>query len=692
MAVGGFSERLAFLLELDPTNAVAGMRRVGEAADRELGKTDDRLNRLGGRMQAFGAGAVVAAGVAGRALFGFAQAFEEAEAESRKLDLALANAPQLAGATRDAFEDLADQLQDTTTAEGDAVIGLEGMLGTLGRTQDQILELTPLIVDLATRYGLSFEQAGRLVNNAVEGNTTRLERLIGQMGEGETVTEALRRSVGGFAEGEAKTLQGQLEILKNNLGDVAEGIGGGVVGAINNMIGPLKSGAEWFTRLDAGTQNTIGTFATYGTAAVGVVGATSFVIGSVLKMVDNFKQAKDALERFSGALTQLGAIGGIVALGTAGAAALDRLEDSLISARISMEDLSRASDEELVRSIDMGVSALTNFGQSADDLYASLAQNGIGTLERYRDALEAAGRPTEAITAAIEAEAVAQANATATRDAGTEAIEGADAATDGLTGATDENTAATERNTAATVTAAEAQQARLTATLAQFDADLRYAESQRATADAIQDATTATDDAATASDEVAAAYDNAAGAALAQADAAVDAANKQAGGALTAQQAAQIQIAELGRVRDTLAPGSPLRVYLDGYISQLERTNRTFTSTFQQNYVGNAQGATGPRVSFNAAGGTPAPVARVNERGVELYTDDLGHDYLLNGQGGRITPNDQLAAASAGVNTGRMESLLEEQNRLLVALVSGLNIRNIARGVREWDRSLKGAI
>lgn len=430
MAVGGFSERLAFLLELDPSNAVAGMRRVGTAAEKELGKADDRINRLGGRMQAFGAGAVVAAGVAGRALFGLAEAFEEAEAESRKLDQAMATNASFAEEGRDSFDELADSLQDLTGADGDAITGMLGFLGTLGRTADEAQRAAPLIVDLATRFGLELEPAARLVNNALEGNTSRLERLIGPIGDAEGAMGALDRTVGGFAERNAQTLSGQLEILKQNLGDVAEGIGGGVVKAVNDMIGPLQSGAEWFTRLDEGTQATIGSFAAYGTAAVGVLGASSFVIGSVMKMVANFKAAAEAVTKFKGAIVGLGTFGAIVGVLTAAAVGLDKLEDSMISARVTMADLARAGDEELVRTMDGIVAALMNFGMSAEDIFGEMAGNNIGILVRYRDALDATGRSTEDVDAAIRAEAAAQEQANATTEAGADALGELGVATD----------------------------------------------------------------------------------------------------------------------------------------------------------------------------------------------------------------------------------------------------------------------
>lgn len=639
--MAGFSERLAFILDLDPSNAVAGMKRVGDAADRELGKADDKLNRLGGRMQAFGAGAVVAAGVVGRALFGFAEAYEEAEAESRKLNQAMETNASFAAEGRESFDELAASLQDLTGVDGDAVTGMLGFLGTLGRTADEAQRAAPLIVDLATRFGLELEPAARLVNNAMEGNASRLERLIGPLREGESATDALARTVGGFAEGEAQTLQGQLEILKANLGDVAEGIGGGVVGAVNKMIGPLKSGAEWFTRLDEGTQNTIGSFAAYGTAALGVVGATSFVIGSVLKMVDNFKAAAEAVKNFRGGLVQLGTMGAIVGGLTAAAVGLDRLEDSLISARISMEDLSRASDAELVRSIDMGVAALANFGQTADDFYAHLAENGIGTLERYREALAAAGRSTEDIDAAIQAERVAQENLNTTTEAGTAALDGIEGATGEATDATAENTAAIEANQRAIEERSRALESARGNELSLAEAMIETANELDAYNSVMADGEATDRERTQAAIDLEQQF-------YAEAEAAGKSAADQAiasGNAAGAQQAStQAQIEALQRLLANLDENSPLREGINGHIMALRNIPTSITTQVLVN-TNYGQGTT----PLQSSGGGRIPV--MDSGGV--IPGPRGAAVPMIGHAGEVVLNEaQQANVAAGLSGG----------------------------------------
>jgi hypothetical protein len=321
---GGASERLAFILSLDANGAVREFKRVGDTAEKELGRADNRLDRMGSRMQSAGAGAMAFAGIAGVALAGFARAADEAEHQHRRLDNTMANAPQLANASRAALDDLADTLQDTTTAEGDAVTGLIALEGQFGLTQSQIERLTPLIVDLSSKMGVDLETAGRAVLRSTDGTSTALRRMGIDVADtnnkadafAATVT-ALSDSVGGFAEAEAKSFSGQLTILKNNLGDVAEGLGTGVIGAVNHAMGPLTSLADKFAEMDPKTQSAIGSALTYGTALVGVAGAASFTVGSVMRMGDTWKRAGDALNLSANATASLKS--GLGALGIAAA-------------------------------------------------------------------------------------------------------------------------------------------------------------------------------------------------------------------------------------------------------------------------------------------------------------------------------------------------------------------------------------
>src|SRR5690349_20658665 len=115
------TEALKLVIDADARGAVKAITQVGNTADKELGKADQRIQKLGKGMQKVGAGMVASGALMVGGLYKLAKASEEADLEHRKFENTLANAPQLAGASRKAFYDLADSLQDTTTAEGDAL-------------------------------------------------------------------------------------------------------------------------------------------------------------------------------------------------------------------------------------------------------------------------------------------------------------------------------------------------------------------------------------------------------------------------------------------------------------------------------------------------------------------------------------------------------------------------------------------
>jgi hypothetical protein len=302
---GGLTERLSFLLELDTAGAIRSARQFGDTAEREMDRANSGFGRVGTGMQVAGAGMLAFAGVAGAALAGFARASEEANLSQVKLQNSIENSPELAGASIDAFNDLATAIQSKTAADGDQIVSAMAMLGTFHLTQQQIEATTPLVVDYARKFGVDLVTAATQVGKAMAGNVTTLQK-NGIMIDANAfatdhfsaVTDALRENVGGFAEEEGATFSGRLESLKNQLGDVAEGIGGGVISAVENLIGPITTLAQKFAELDPGTQTAIGSIATYGTALIGAAGAASFTIGTVVKMRDNFSTATTALSGF----------------------------------------------------------------------------------------------------------------------------------------------------------------------------------------------------------------------------------------------------------------------------------------------------------------------------------------------------------------------------------------------------------
>lgn len=301
-------ERLALLIQSDVKGAVAGLNNVGKAVDRNLAPS--KLDKFGGALSKAGTG-MVGFGVA--ALVGLgkaAQASEEAQIAVVKLQNSLANNPRLAGESAQSFIDLADAIQDKTAADADSIVAGLAVITQSKLQADQIRTLTPLIVDFARKKGIDEVTAFQTATKAAEGNVGILKRSGIAVDENLAKTDAytatvdaLRDSVGGFAEQEGNTFSGKLERLKNQMGDLAEGVGSGAVDAFSSMFDAITPVVDRFNELDPAVQGAVGKVAAFGGVAAVTVGATSTLVGQAIKARDNFKSLGDGVASLKGKLS-----------------------------------------------------------------------------------------------------------------------------------------------------------------------------------------------------------------------------------------------------------------------------------------------------------------------------------------------------------------------------------------------------
>lgn len=383
------SDSLRILITANGAQAEREFQQVGAAARTSLGQAESSAQRWGATltsagvaMTAFGAVALVGLGAAARAA-------EEEDLQIARLNNTIANSPALAGASADAFLDQAAALQDVTTFADDATIGVQSLLGQFGLTQDQILELTPLVLDLASKLGIGLQQAARAVGRATQGTAGGLSRMIGQFDVGSTsaqafagTVQALRTQVGGFAEVEGQTFSGQLQILQNNLGDIAEGIGRGALQAFNTLLGPIQALSDAFQGLSPQTQALIGSIGTFGAAGLTAAGALSFLVGQVILMGERFPILVAAVR---GAAPELLAFAAAVAVATAAIALFG--EDSITD--IDISDVVAATNDEL-----RTMAGLLSSTQSSDEIaqfFERIATEGgpqaVDTINRFAAAM-----------------------------------------------------------------------------------------------------------------------------------------------------------------------------------------------------------------------------------------------------------------------------------------------------------------
>lgn len=161
------------------------------------------------------------------------KASAESESSLKQLQVALAGTNKLTKENIESFQELANQIQATTTFEDDAVISNIALIQSLARLDKEGLErATIAATNLAATFNIDLETASRLIGKSAEGNTAAFGKLGIQFEKGTTnaetfanVLNTLESRFGGAAEAQAKTFTGALTQLSNVYGDLKENIG-----------------------------------------------------------------------------------------------------------------------------------------------------------------------------------------------------------------------------------------------------------------------------------------------------------------------------------------------------------------------------------------------------------------------------------------------------------------------------------
>ena len=173
--------------------------------------------------------------------------FAQQELAEKKLRFA-------AGASTEELIRQAKSLQQVTSFGDEAIIAQQAYVKSLGVSTEQTKEIVAASVDLASAMGISLE-------SAVMNTTKTLSGMQGELGEKlpaafkELTAEQLKAGEGikfireqfrGTAEVEAKSMTGQLQQMKNAVGDAGEALGETLAPIVVTIAGKLKSAAEAF--------------------------------------------------------------------------------------------------------------------------------------------------------------------------------------------------------------------------------------------------------------------------------------------------------------------------------------------------------------------------------------------------------------------------------------------------------------
>lgn len=569
-----FTERLAILISADGDAAIKELGKVGDAAEKDLGRASTAADQWGSRFVRSGALMVGAAAAMGVGLFKAAQAFDEANQSEIRLQNTLKNNPLLAGQSIDSFKNLADSIQKKTAADGDAVIAGMAMLGTFRVTGDQIKQLTPLVVDYARKFGVDLVDANAAVGKALDGQSGALKRNGVTIDEAtfatdrfRAVQEALRTQVGGFAAQEGKTFSGQLERMRNNLGDLQESIGSGVVGVFNKLLPVISKVTEGFKGIDSSTGGAVGQFAAFATIGLGTVGTLLLVVGSVIKAKLAMQEMAAASAVMRGTMTALQVglpiVGTFVALAVAGNSLAKAFGESSQKLDLTADAFRRMTQAQLESTAVALASAPTWVGFTGQ--LKELAKESPVTAQAVLDASGLQGRARAELQRIIDQEVAAQERSKAASEAETVA------------------------NAAVTATLSERIQKQyelLNAQLGLVGAQLNVESAQNRYNVALF--TTGENSLET----------RQAALSLAQAQAALGKATQDAAvqAGESAEQASVRQVAALEFVSGTLDPSSPLRKNLQDYIDSIKNSPEYKRTQFDVVYTASFMGGAPPAI------------------------------------------------------------------------------------------------
>jgi hypothetical protein len=255
--VNGFLPPVIFEIQANAAGAIAQFRKVNT----ELSIMEAKALKAGKALSGFQKAAVVGT----RALKVLSLAFAAFAAYGIKeiivlekslvrLGQAMANAGVATKANLAATSALVDSYEDLGFGSENAADAY-AVLITATQDVEKSNRLLALAADLARSKTMSLEDAARALSRAQAGNA----RIFTQFGitldnskpKAEAIEEAmgkLEQRLGGQAQAYAKTFAGQMAILSEGLGDIAEQIGMRVLPVLNKFVAGLNNTGSWIRK------------------------------------------------------------------------------------------------------------------------------------------------------------------------------------------------------------------------------------------------------------------------------------------------------------------------------------------------------------------------------------------------------------------------------------------------------------
>lgn len=228
------------------------LKSLGDTAEKTGSSIKDTLEK-----NVAGLGA--AFGIASAAIITSIGAYEESESNAAQLNAVLQSTKGIAGITAHEVLNLSAALQQQSKFSDEAVTDAQSLLLTFTNIGKNIFpQATQTVLDMSQALGQDLKsssiQLGKALQDPILGVTAlrrvgvnfneQQQEMIKKMVESghlldaqKTILKELATEFGGSALASSKTFAGQMTILKNNVNDLQETIGKGLVEALTHMGG-----------------------------------------------------------------------------------------------------------------------------------------------------------------------------------------------------------------------------------------------------------------------------------------------------------------------------------------------------------------------------------------------------------------------------------------------------------------------
>jgi hypothetical protein len=417
------SERLAYVLTFDTSSGVKSLNKFGDTADKELSKADKGFQKASASMAKFGAAAVAFSGVAGVGLFKLAQGASDARQNFQALEQVVGS---VAAANIKDWADGAAQAIGVSSAKAVEAARTFAQLGEVANIDGSELEdfstgLVKLAADFAAFADVSPEQALQDIRSGFSGSTEVLrkygiflteanlkqelltisgEKVTGTLSAQQRIlaTNSLLYSQGatmiGQFERESDSLVGQTAILKAELGNLANGIGNGLLPMFRSGVALAGDFAEKISNTSPEAQELTGKLAGISVAAIGGLGALSFAGGQLMKLRNRMTtvgtDGTRSLNKLGKAARGAGVALAAVAVAEVAFSVLNKVQDSAGKADRALQALTVSTKAYMDGTGDAG-EALGDFGDQVSAISNEFRLSDVGNLFRSQVTLVGLG-------------------------------------------------------------------------------------------------------------------------------------------------------------------------------------------------------------------------------------------------------------------------------------------------------------